>query len=120
MIGDRNMIGKMKFPYFNMQQLNLDWLLEYVALCPKMFTSPALAEDNNQGVYVAIDNMADNTPAGLSFLICGDSDDEDAKRCGIVLWKMDFNNLYGIILSTSDNLRGKRCAKINGNWMMYA
>lgn len=120
MIGDRNMIDKMKFPYFNMQQLNLDWLLEYVARCPEMIAAPALSEDNNQSVYDAIDSMDDNTPDGLSFIVCGDAEDTAVRRCCIMVWKMDDNNLYGIILSTSANLRGRKCAKINGNWMMYA
>lgn len=114
------MIKGVKFPYFNMQQMNLDWLLARVAHYPEVVDAPPLSADNNQSVYAVIDSMNDNTSVGLSFLVCGDADDEEVKRCCIVLWKMDFNNIYGIILSTSDNLRGKRCAKINGNWMMYA
>lgn len=113
------MLDKIKFPYFNMQQMNLDWLLARVAHYPDVVEAPPLSEDNNQSVYAVVDSTANSAPSGMSFVICGGSDDADEKRCGIVLWKMDFDNLYGIILSTSDNLRGKKCAKINGNWMMY-
>ena len=114
------MFGNIKFPYLNMQQLNLDWLLTRVAHFPEVFDAPPLSADNNQSVYDVIDSMADNTPDGLSFMICGDTDDTAARRCCIILWKMDAENLYGIIMSTSENLRGKRCAKISGNWVMYA
>ena len=114
------MFDNIKFPFFNMQQLNLDWLMARMAHYPEVVEAPALSEDNNLSVYEAIDGAADNTPDGLAFLVCGDSDDAAENRCGIVVWKIDSENLYGIILSTSENLRGKRCAKINGNWMMYA
>lgn len=114
------MFDNTKFPFFNMQQLNLDWVLERIAHCPAGLQAPALAADNNLSIYEAIDGMADDTPDGLSFLVCGDADDTAVTRCGIILWKIDSENLYGVIFSTSDNLRGKRCAKINGNWMMYA
>ena len=113
------MFDNIKFPYFNMQQLNLDWLLTRVAHSPEIVDAPMLSADNNQGVYEAIDRAANNTPDGLSFIVCGDDEDPAERRCCIVLWKID-ENLYGIILSTSANLRNKKCAKINGNWMMYA
>lgn len=114
------MLDKIKFPYLNMQQMNLDWVMARVAHTPEVVEAPPLSEDNNQSVYTTIDSMANNAPDGLSFIICGSDDDADEKRCGIVLWKMGFDNLYGIILSTSQNLRGRQCAKINGTWMMYA
>ena len=114
------MFGNIKFPYFNMQQLNLDWLMTRMAHYPEVVDAPPLSTDNNQSVYDVIDSMDVNTPRGLSFLLCGDTDDTAARRCCIILWKIDFDNLYGVILSTSENLRGKTCAKINGNWVMYA
>lgn len=113
------MFDKIKYPYFNMQQLNLDWLLTRVAHCPEIVDAPMLSTDTNQGIYDAIDSAAAITPEGLSIIVCGDIGDDDTKRCSIILWKMDFNNLYGIVLSTSANLRGRQCAKINGTWMMY-
>lgn len=114
------MLDNIKFPYFNMQQLNLDWLLTRVAHSPEILDAPMLSADSNQGIYDAIDGAAYETPAGLSFLVCGGAEDTAERRCCIMVWKIDDDNLYGIILSTSANLRGRRCAKISGNWMMYA
>lgn len=113
------MFNNIKFPYFNMQQLNLDWLLTRVAHCPEIVDAQQLSADTNQGIYDAIDSVDAKTPNGLSIIVCGDIGDDDARRCCIIVWKMDFNNLYGIVLSTSANLRGRTCAKINGTWMMY-
>lgn len=113
------MFGGIKFPCFSMQQLNLDWLLENMAHYPKVVEAPPLSTDNNQSVYDVIDSTDVNTPHGFSFFVCGNTDDTANRRCCIMLWKIDFDNLYGVILSTSDNLRGKKCAKINGNWVMY-
>lgn len=114
------MFDRIRFPFLTMQSMNLDWLLERMAHYPEVVEAPPLSTDNNQSVFDVIDSVDLATPRGSSFIVCGDSEDTAARRCCIILWKIDADNLYGIIMSTSDNLRGKTCAKINGNWVMYA
>lgn len=113
------MFNNLKFPYFNMQQLNLDWVLDKVATFPEIIKAPALTAENNTAVYNAIDGQYDHIPIGISFLLCGTPDDENTKRCAILIFKLDENNCYGLLLTLSLTLMGKKCAKISGGWVMY-
>lgn len=107
------MLDRIKFPYFNMQQLNLDWLMERIAKSPEIIKLPALAGSYLQDVSDMIDAKALDIPKGICFINCGMQDDPMDRRCACLIYKLDNDNLIGFVMGMQFNDAIKKEA---GEW----
>ena len=110
------MFGNIKFPYFNMQQLNLDWLMERVSKTPEIIQLPALAGDDLSDVQDMIDLKALDIPKTICFINCGLHDDPQDRRCAVLLFKIDNDNMVGQAMGMSVNIGVNMIAKVAGVW----
>lgn len=92
--------NKIKYPFLNMQQLNLDWLLEHISHMPEIVQLPALAGDTLADVKNMIDYKELDIPKDICFLRCGLQDDNLSRRCAVLLFKEDIDNMAGIVISS--------------------
>ena len=106
--------GKIKYPYFNMQQLNLDWMLEHISHMPEIVQLPALAGDTLTDVTDMIDYKELDIPKDICFLRCGLQDDNLTRRCAVLLFKEDIDNMAGIVMSSE--LGVQTIVKKAGGW----
>ena len=85
------------FPYPNMQQLNLDWIMQRVGQTPPIVQLPALATGwLRTDIGPIIDANIDLVPVGLSIVCLGDPRMDDLENCGMgFCLKKDTNNLTG-------------------------
>lgn len=105
-----------KFPYFNMQQLNLDWLMERVSHTPEIIQLPALAGDDLTDVQDMIDLKALDIPKAICFVNCGLHDDPQDRRCAVLLFKIDNDNMIGLAMGMSANIGVNVIMKVAGAW----
>lgn len=110
------MLDRIKFPYFNMQQLNLDWLMERIAKSPEIIKLPALAGDDLSDVQNMIDYKALDIPKGICFIDCGLADDPLERRCACLIYKVDNDNLIALTMGMSVNIGVNVIVKSNGVW----
>ena len=105
-----------KFPYFNMQQLNLDWLMEHIANMPEIVHVAALAGDDLSDVMDMIDLKALEIPKGISFMQAGQLDDPMDRQCACLIFKADNDNIVAIALGLSGNIGVWGLKKEAGVW----
>ena len=105
-----------KFPYFNMQQLNLDWLLEHISNMPMIVHVPALAGDDLPDVADMIDLKALEIPKGFSFMQAGQLDDPLDRQCLCLIFKADNDNIIGFVMGYSANIGLNGLRKEAGVW----
>lgn len=110
------MLDRIKFPYFNMQQLNLDWLMDHIARMPEIIKLPALAGDQLQDVADMIDAKALDVPKGICFVECGLPDDPIDRRCMVLLFKIDNDNMIGLAFGMSPDINISGIHKEAGVW----
>jgi len=110
------MLDRIKFPYFNMQQLNLDWLMERIAKSPEIIKLPALAGDDMSDVADMIDYKALEIPKGICFIECGLPDDPLERRCGCLIYKNDNDNIIVMAMGQSANIGINMLKKEAGVW----
>ena len=110
------MLDRIKFPYFNMQQLNLDWLMERIAKSPEIIKLPALAGDDLPDVQNMIDYKALDIPKGICFIECGLPDDPEDRRCACLIYKLDNDNLVVLTMGMSANIAVNVMFKQAGAW----
>jgi hypothetical protein len=110
------MFGNIKFPYFNMQQLNLDWTMERISKTPEIIQLPALAGDDLSDVQDMIDLKALDIPKAICFINCGLHDDPQDRRCAVLLFKIDNDNMVGLVFGMSDNIDVTSIRKESGVW----
>ena len=110
------MLDRIKFPYFNMQQLNLDWLMDHIARMPEIVHVAALAGDDLSDVMDMIDLKALEIPKGFSFLQCGQLDDPLDRQCICLILKADNDNLIGMVFGYSANIGWNGLRKEAGVW----
>lgn len=110
------MLDRIKFPFMNMQQLNLDWLLEHVSHMPEIIQLPALAGDDLSDLMDMIDAKSLDIPKNICFIRCGLPDDPLDRRCAALLFKADNDNIVGIALGFSANIAINVIGKIGGVW----
>ena len=110
------MIDRIKFPFMNMQQLNLDWLLEHVSHMPEIVQLPALAGDDLSDLMDMIDMKELDIPKNICFIRCGLPDDPIDRRCSALLFKADNDNIVGIALGFSANIGVWVIKKEAGVW----
>ena len=110
------MLDRIKFPYFNMQQLNLDWLMERIAKSPEIIKLPALAGDDIPDIANMIDNKALEIPKGICFIECGLSDDPMDRRCACLIYKLDNDNMIVFAMGMSGNIAVNTLFKTGGAW----
>lgn len=105
-----------KFPYFNMQQLNLDWLLDHIANMPEIVHVPALAGDDLSDVMDMIDLKALEIPKGFCFMQAGLLDDPLDRQCLCLIFKADNDNIIGFVMGHSANIGLNSLKKEAGVW----
>lgn len=105
-----------KFPYFNMQQLNLDWLLEHISNMPMIVHVPALAGDDLPDVMDMIDLKALEIPKGFSFMQAGLLDDPIDRQCLCLIFKADNDNIISFVMGHSANIGLNGLKKEAGVW----
>lgn len=110
------MLDKIKFPYFNMQQLNLDWILDRVRNMPMIVQLPLLAGDDYSDVLDMIDYKAQDIPRGVNFAIMGTPEDPIVQQCCCLIYKIDDDNLIGFMLGLSSNIGVNVFQKVAGVW----
>lgn len=96
------MFDRIKFPFMNMQQLNLDWLLEHVSHMPEIVPLPALAGDDLSDLQDMIDAKSLDIPKTICFIRCGLRDDDIARQAAALLLKIDNDNIVGIAFAISN------------------
>lgn len=95
------------FPYPNMQQLNLDWIMQRVGETPTVINLPAAA---NTEILDIIDDNIDDIPIGFSLLALGNPAIDPIVKCGMfIMIKQDAThfNYFGTCASGAF-LRGVR------------
>lgn len=110
------MFTGIKFPYFNMQQLNLDWLMERISKSPEIIKLPALAGDDLSDVSTMIDYKALEIPKGICFIECGLPDDPEDRRCACLIYKIDNDNIIVFAMGFSANIAANVMFKQAGAW----
>ena len=110
------MFNNTKFPYFNMQQLNLDWIMDKVATFPEIVTAPALTQEDMEGVQLVIDSKDEHIPVGISFLLIGTPQDDNNKRAACLIFKMDLENKICMVLTFADGIGVNMTAQFEGVW----
>ena len=105
-----------KFPYFNMQQLNLDWLMEHISNMQQIVHVPALAGDDLSDVADMIDLKALEIPKGISFMQAGQLDDPFDRQCMCLIFKNDNDNIITMVFSQSANIGIYGITKTAGVW----
>lgn len=110
------MFNSIKFPFMNMQQLNLDWLLEHVSHMPEIVQLPALAGDDMSDLKDMIDAKSLDIPKGMCFIKCGELDDILDRQCVAWIFKVDIDNILGFVMGFSANITINGIAKTGGVW----
>lgn len=110
------MLDKINFPYFNMQQLNLDWIMDKVATFPEIVTAPALTQEDIDGVALAIDSKDEHIPVGISFLLIGTPQDANTKRAACLIFKMDLENKIVLTMTFADSISFGFSIQYEGVW----
>ena len=110
------MFNSLKFPYFNMQQLNLDWILDKVATFPEIITAPALTQEDLDGVTLVIDSKDEHIPVGISFLLIGTPQDEITKRAACLIFKLDLENKIVMTMTFADGIVFGYSIQYEGVW----
>lgn len=110
------MLDRIKYPFFNMQQLNLDWLMDHIANMPEIIHLPAPAGDDLSDLQDMIDMKALEIPKAICFVECGVHDDPMERRCACLLFKIDNDNMIGIAFGMSGNIGINPIYKESGVW----
>lgn len=110
------MLDRIKFPYFNMQQLNLDWIMDKVATFPEIVTAPALTQEDMDGVELVIDSKDEYIPVGISFLLIGTPQDDNTKRAACLIFKMDLENKIVMTMTFANSIGFGFSIKHEGVW----
>lgn len=105
-----------RFPYFNMQEMNLDWILHRVAHCPEIINAPPLSDESMDGVTVILDSIQTQIPIGLSFVLMGDENTPFNKRTACMVFKMDSDNLIIMVMTFADGIGVNMNIKYEGEW----
>ncbi len=71
------------FPYPNMQQLNLDWIMQRVGETPTVINLPAASPYT--AVLGIIDDNIDDIPVGFSLLALGNPATDPISSCGMLI-----------------------------------
>ena len=71
------------FPYPNMQQLNLDWIMQRVGETPTVINLPAISSAAD--VLGIIDDNIDDIPIGFSLLALGNPAIDTASKCAMLI-----------------------------------
>lgn len=110
------MFNNLKFPYFNMQQLNLDWIMDKVATFPEIITAPALTQEDIDGVALVIDSKDEYIPVGISFLLIGTPQDDNTKRAACLIFKMDLENKIVFTMTLANSIGFGFSVQYEGVW----
>lgn len=110
------MLDRIKFPYFNMQQLNLDWIMDKVATFPEIVTAPALTQEDMDGVALVIDSKDEYIPVGISFLLIGTPQDDNTKRAACLIFKMDLENKIVMTMTLANGIGFGYSVQYEGVW----
>lgn len=105
-----------KFPYFNMQQLNLDWLMDKVGRTLEVIALPALATNDSTGFKNAIDYAQLAIPKGVSILLFGSESDTNDHRGMALCLKFDTDNMTCALYSLSFAYGASAIKKLSGVW----
>ena len=110
------MFNNLKFPYFNMQQLNLDWIMDKVATFPEIVTAPALTQEDIDGVALVIDSKDEHIPVGISFLLIGTPQDDNTKKAVCLIFKMDLENKIVMTMTLANGIGFGYSVQYEGVW----
>ncbi len=78
-----NYFNNIMFPYPNMQQLNLDWIMQRVGETPTVINLPAASPITT--VLGVIDDNIDDIPVGFSLLALGNPAIDPIEGCGMLM-----------------------------------
>lgn len=110
------MLDRIKFPFMNMQQLNLDWLLDHVANMPEIVHVPALAGDQLSDVSDMVDLKALEIPKGVCFMKAGIQDDPLDRQAVCWIFKVDNDNILLFVMGFSSDIGFYGLTKNAGVW----
>ena len=104
------------FPYFNTQQLNLDWVMEHISNNVVKVPAIAFTGSGVLAVETVIDNSGDSIPNGFIVVMLG-ADGDSAERCAcVLLYKIDNDNMCGIAMSMASEIGITNIIKRGGVW----
>lgn len=105
-----------EYPYFNTQQLNLDWVMHRISNTVVKVPAIAFTGSDVSAVETVIDNAGDSIPLGFSVVMLG-ADGDSMERCAcVLLYKLDNDNMRGIVMSMSAEIGIVNILKTGGVW----
>ena len=83
------------FPYPNMQQLNLDWIMKRVGEVPTCIQLPAISVYGD--IITIIDDNADIIPVGVSLLVFGNPLTDGCGKCAYIMCTKQKADYYAVL-----------------------
>ncbi len=108
-----------KFPFFSMQQLNLDWPMDYLkdigSVCVPIVKLDMPEENTTAALLQYLGQHKDDVPVGISLITFGT--EADAHSCACLFFRMKDDTGIGNMIGL-DPFRGKQLQLQNGAWVM--
>lgn len=108
-----------QFPYFSMQQLNLDWLMDYLkdigSVCVPIVKLDMPEENTTIALLQYLGQHKDDVPVGISLITFGTEADAHSLAC--LFFRMSSDSGIGPFLGF-DPFRGKQLMLQNGAWVI--
>ena len=113
------MFHGIQFPYFSMQQLNLDWIMDYLrdigSICVPIVKFEMPPENTTIALLEYLGQHKDDVPIGISLLTFGNEADEHSLAC--LFFRMKNDTGIGPFIGFYP-FKGQQLMLQNGAWVI--